>query len=200
MKPSSATLLGWLILPLALLSSTEAAIVSFAGPPSTVVIGQTVPLRVEITYEAGEVNSLFSYGVALLPAPGATDVMALSIELPPPLDFNGILGPGAMRVLRSDFMAAKGTVDLSANPLAFYPGTLIATFNVRFDAAGSYPLRLDFFNTLGPTEDIFVTGGGAVLDNNITFGSTVIQVVIPEPHLAALLACGAGCLAFRRRS
>ena len=38
----------------------------------------------------------------------------------------------------------------------------------------SYPLRLDFFNTLGPTEQIFVDGQGNVLDPQIAFGEALV--------------------------
>jgi hypothetical protein len=77
--------------------------------------------------------------------------------------------------------------------------SVLATFTLGFNQPGSYPLNLDFFNTFGPSEDIFVTGSGTVLDPQITFGSTLLQVVIPEPQLAALLCLAICCLAARRR-
>ncbi|MFN0127300.1 MAG: hypothetical protein ACKV19_11510 [Verrucomicrobiales bacterium] len=189
-----------LVTALGLLSSpAQAAVIDFAGTHPVALVGQPFAVAVEITYEAGETTSLFSYGVSVLPAASAIGISTFSIDVPAPLEFNGTLGPGAFRAIQSDFAGVKGTVDLLPVPIEPYPGKLLATFNLRFDLPGSYPLRLDIFNTLGPTEDIFVAGDGAVLDDQITFGSTVISVVIPETQCAALLSSGLVCMALRRR-
>lgn len=165
----------------------KGAIVDFGESQPMVVAGQTLSLNVSITYEGGDPNSLFSFGVAVLPEPGSMSFSVMGIDVPVPLDFNGVAGPGASKTVLPDLIAVKGTVNLATNPIQVYSGTLLATFNFRFDQPGLYPLRLDFFNTLGPTEAIFITGEGIVIDDRITFGSTIVQVIIPEPTCSSFL-------------
>ena len=55
----------------------------------------------------------------------------------------------------------------------------------------SYPLRLEFFRTVGPNEQFFLDGAGAVLDGQIEFGEALV-VVIPEPSAGALIAIALG--------
>jgi hypothetical protein len=93
-------------------------------------------------------------------------------------------------------------VDLSRNPIEMYQGTVLAEFQFRFTRPGIYDLSLDFFNTLGPTEQIFVNQDGMPIDNLIEFRPGQIQVVVPEPGSPLLLLAGAGfvcLLAFRWR-
>src|SRR5690606_29340323 len=40
--------------------------------------------------------------------------------------------------------------------------------------SGPYTLKLGLFNTLGPTEQIFVNESGAALDKNIIFGTAEV--------------------------
>jgi hypothetical protein len=130
---------------------------------------------------------LFSYGVQVILPSGkaASD----SIVVPPPLNFNGVLGPGALKQMGADVFGVKGTIDFDAIAAA-YEGALIGTFNIKnlvTTVGESYPLTLDFFRTLGPNETLFVDGTGTALDPRITFGSAMI-VIVPEPSVLALLA------------
>lgn len=190
-----------LILGLACLAGgpSRAAVIDFAGPQPVVLVNEPVTLRVQISYAQGEVNSLFSFGVAAITEGLPTWIVPLGVDVPGPLDFNGVAGPGAQKIVFPEFIGAKGTVDLSANPVLTYTGAVLAEVRYQFNEPGTYPIRLDFFNTLGPTEDIFVNGNGVAIDDSIEFGSTIVHVIIPEPRLAMLLLAAALCLLARRR-
>jgi hypothetical protein len=119
------------------------------------------------------------------------------------LDYFG-LGVGAFEALGLGFGAVKGNIRQQTNPLEPYEGTLLAKLTLTNLAAGpdSYPLRLEFFRTVGPNEQFFLDGAGAVLDGQIEFGEALV-VVIPEPTAGALAALGLAGLAWaaaRRRS
>lgn len=135
---------------------------------------------------------LFSYAVELLVEESKARVSSLSaITVPAQLDFNGVLGPGAHVALGAGFAGAKGTVDFFAVPIKYYAGADLAAFVISdlSGTLGEYPLRLRGFNTLGPTESLFVTGDGQVLDRFITFQGAMVRV-IPEPNAWVLLGFG----------
>jgi len=136
-------------------------------------------------------SGLFSYGLRLRIDPAAVVASASEpVQLPPALNHNGVAGAGAVQMIGSDWVGVKGTVDITALPIEFYGEAILATFLLTDQSGivgGSYELRLDFFNTLGPTESIFVDGEGNTLDDRITFGSAIVNI-IPEPatlHLGA---------------
>ena len=70
------------------------------------------------------------------------------------------------------------------------------TFNVSFPELGVYNLDLDFYNTLGPSEQLFVSGNGTLLDPILVFESAMISVV-PEPAMSLFVSA---CLLFRCRA
>jgi hypothetical protein len=161
---------------------------------SSVQIPLASALDVTVSMEGPVPFGLFSYGLRLIvhgPA-GAPAVQPLAIIPPADLDFNGVLGAGATRVLTSAAAGIKGTVDVLRNPVQYYTGTELATFRLFFPVAANYQLTLEPFNTLGPTESIFVSGNGTVLDRRIQFGTAVVNVV-PEPQ-AWLLGCLGGLM------
>ena len=86
------------------------------------------------------------------------------------------------------FAGVKGNIDQNLNPLVPYESPLLATMVITnlASAPDSYPLQLDFFETLGANEQFYVDGAGTVLDDLIQFGSARV-VVIPEPPSYALL-------------
>ncbi|MFO1499877.1 MAG: hypothetical protein U1G07_16040 [Verrucomicrobiota bacterium] len=143
-------------------------------------------------------SGLFSYGMKVVFDDAFARVESASaISLPPPLDYNGVQGPGADRLVGSGFAAVKGTVNFELSPGQAYSGALLATFNVKnlVGAAGqSYPLSLELYRTLGPTESVFVTGAGETLDGQLAFGTTTIDVV-PEPRawFLVLLVIAGSC-------
>jgi hypothetical protein len=118
-------------------------------------------------------SGLSSFGVAT--TFNDTNASSISVNSPADLDFNGVNGPGAVKAIQSGFAAAKGTVDFFKSPAKAYDGSLLATFTFKDLAPGPYQLILAPFNTLGPTEQIFVNGEGIAFDNGITFGSALIN-------------------------
>lgn len=175
------------------------AVIGFGTVPETVLVGETVTIPARITYESGETASLFSYGIVLLGVSSWLNrVTILETEVPAGLNYNGVSGPGALRVSGTDFTGVKGTINLSGDPLVFYGGDTLVIFHLQFQEPGTYPLRLDFLNTLGPTEDIFVDGQGAVLDERIRFGNHSVTVLVPEPEGVGLLIPSFLLLGLRR--
>lgn len=134
---------------------------------------------------------LFSYGLKVaFDEAWARVANASAITVPAPLDHNGVLGPGAIRLVQDGLAAVKGTVDFLASPPEFYSGTVLATIQLQ-DIGGqpgeSYPITLDIYQTLEPTESVFVTGAGETLDGFLDFGSAIVTIV-PEPSTALLLS------------
>ena len=156
----------------------------------TYVTSPGSPLSVGIRMDQAPTDGLFSYGVKLLFDPASSPVSGVGAISPAAaLDFNGPLGAGAFKAVGSGFAGAKGTVDIFANPVTYYSGVLLTTFNLEYQTPGDYTLDLGLFNTLGPTERIFVSGSGASLDNNIQLRTATVHVV-PEPSITALVLVG----------
>ncbi len=167
---------------------SRAAVVKFSQVDYTVDVGDLLALEILIEFEGGDpAMDLFSFGTRLLPDPTAALVLD-SIEVVSALNFNGVLGPPAQTNTDLAVLGAKGTIEFLVG--VDYAGPLLATYNVRINAVGNFTFGLDFFNTLGPTEQIFIGGNGQVLDSVITFGEATVNVV-PEPGAAVLvlLAC-----------
>lgn len=169
-------------------AEARAAVVAFSQPDRVVVVNETVDVGILITYDAGESGELFSYGVRLAVAGPAASILT-AIDVPSELEFFGADGAPAFRDLDPAVMGVKGTVDALAPSTPPYDGSLLAVYRMRFPAEGRYDLSLSPFNTLGPSEEIFVAGDGAVLDGALAFGTARIDV-IPEPAAAGLLALG----------
>lgn len=147
-------------------------------------VGQA--LMVSVQFASPPPAGLFSYGLKLTHEPDPFLVATKSaIMVPASLDFNGAAGPGAVKAIDPGFAGVKGTVDLFAAPIQYYPGSQLATFELHYQTPGHYNLGLEIFRTLGATESVFVDGNGGVLDNNITFGTAKVEVV-PEPTVLAL--------------
>jgi len=70
----------------------------------------------------------------------------------------------------TEFAAAKGTAEFFASDRPALTRVILVGFMLRDLGRGPYTLTLDFFNTLGPTEQIFVDAAGRALDSEIEFG------------------------------
>lgn len=177
----------------------HAASVEFDRSVYTVSTHTAIPVRVQM--DPVDAAGLYSYGVRLT----FTPIVGVSVTVVPlpVLDFNGVLGPGAVMDTGPGFAAVKGTAESVAAPST---NPFLATFLMEFSQPGDYPLGLELFNTLGPTEEIFVNGSGLHLDPDIMFGSAVVHVTsppgggaIPEPADALLvLVGGLICVLWRR--
>ncbi|MDH7503458.1 MAG: hypothetical protein QHJ82_12210 [Verrucomicrobiota bacterium] len=160
------------------------------------LLGETIPVRIELksTLPVG----LFSYGLRLVYAPELGGVGGVSaISVPPELDFDGVLGPGARKEAGAGFGAVKGTVDFFASPARFYSGNLLAVFDLTCVRLGEYVLGLEIHRTIGPTETVFVRGDGVPLDDFVRFGTATLTV-IPENRTGCLLLGGMIVLAVAR--
>ena len=188
------------ILCLTVFGRAEAAIVSLTAPVLVTTIDSEVVLDLTIDYEAGESGSLFSYG-ARVDLNGTGLVNFVSLSIPAELDFSGPNGPGATTDLSPGVLGVKGTVEALNPPITAYSGSLLAQYRFRFPEVGEFTFTPSEFNTLGPTEDLFVTGDGQVLDDALTFQSVTVTVV-PEPSVGVLGLVGVGLLGVfsRRRS
>lgn len=120
-------------------------------------------------------DGLFSFGVRVgFPESAATAEGVGTITIPPTLSTDGpnrnapVVGVGA------GFVEAKGCADIFDERLPVSNAEVLLTVVLRDRGAGPYPLSLAGFNTLGPTEQIFVSGAGAVLDQEISFGSAEV--------------------------
>lgn len=184
---------------LALAGPAQAVVIRFADPAPVVLANDVARLSVIVDRPGSETISLFSYGVSVVADWETLAIVPLGAVVPPELDFNGVAGPGASIGGGADFIGVKGTVNLSVSPIELYDGSVLAEFQFRFTQPGTYSLTLDFFNTLGPTEDIFVNQDGVAIDDQIEFSSGLVQVVIPEPRIATLLVAGIGWLLMGRR-
>ena len=171
--------------------------VDFERPTYQTAVG--VPISIRTHLDSPVASGLFSYGVRLVFDAQAGGLITESgIIAPAPLNFNGVQGSGAFKVIDEGFAGVKGTVDVFADPQVYFTETEFVVFDMRFSKEGEYVLDLDTFRTLGPTESIFVTGDGAVLDDMISFGTATVTVV-PEPGTVVLLILGACALRLGRR-
>ena len=94
-------------------------------------------------------DGLFSFGVKLTFDSGMAGASA--IHVPDELNFLGFDSP-AVTAVNDDFAGAKGNVNMT--PLTPYYDTLLATVRLTdlAPAGTTYALRLELYQTLGPTE------------------------------------------------
>ncbi len=190
-------LLVLLALSLAAAGPVSAAVVTLTSPNRVVVVNSELVMDLVITYEAGEPGTLFSFG-SRLDVAGSGSVGFQSLTVAAELDFHGPNGPGAFVDLSPGVLGAKGTIDISTPPTTPYPGVLLAQYRFQFPEEGLFTFTPREFNTLGPTEEIFVAGDGQVLDDSLTFAPMTIEV-IPEPGTGLLGLAGVLLLLFPRR-
>lgn len=174
-----------------------AATVRFELPEYTVAVGEFLDLRVLIDHDQGEPADLFSYGVRVeLLEPGAANLVTLGLPLA--LDYDGVNGAPAAVDVDPAVLGAKGTINVFEMPQVPYTGSLLATYQMQFVQVGTVRLKLHPYNTLGPTEDIFVSGNGMSLDDFVVFRETEVNV-IPEPAVTWAAVLTTWLLAGRRR-
>jgi len=144
-------------------------------------------------------GGLFSFGTLVsFDATKAVVGSVNDIDTVAALSFFGFAA-GAFEQVAPGSAGTKGNINQFPNPQVPYSGTLLATITITNLAApiDQYPLNLDFFNTLGANENIFVDGPGNTLDLDITFIPSLVRV-IPEPSLMGPLVLGIATLMSRR--
>lgn len=150
----------------------------FDQPVYRITRGQS--FQVQVIIDPVPESGLASYGVTIgFPSANAAVSNAFAIGVPAELDFNGVRGTGALRSSGADFAAVKGTVDFAVSPASDYRSGALATIQVQDLGVGPYPLTLSPFNTLGVSEEIFVSGTGNALDPLIAFGSAMVEYLAP---------------------
>jgi hypothetical protein len=163
------------------INSLRSATVGFDQANYGVEAGAVFPVTVRIS--PNQAGGLYSFGVRLgfpsdrarVVSVGMNDVISELRNDGPRLTSPVVgVGPG--------FAAAKGTAEFLSGLRPTSQRPELVTFQVQdLGLPGSYELTLDFFNTLGPTEQVFVDGNGGVLDSSIQFQrATVTRVARPE--------------------
>jgi len=126
---------------------------------------------------------LFSYGAKVTFGAALGQVATVNeITVVPELRFLGF-DPGANKEVMPGSAAARGTIDVTLNPLVPYNNSLLFTIALDVDsnAAGTYLLATEFFNPLGPTEQVFNDAGGVNFDDQIMFHTAEVQVGPAQP-------------------
>jgi hypothetical protein len=140
------------------------------------VINPGDKFQVQVLIDPIPAAGLSSFGVVVTaPDTNAETLGLTSIVAATNLDFNGVRGAGAVKSVGNSVAAIKGTVNFDLSPAQPSRQAVIATVTLQDLGMGSYAIRLAGFNTLGPTEQLFVDGGGAVLDPQITYGSATVE-------------------------
>lgn len=158
--------------------------------------GETFDIRIHIDADdstLGSVyeplpNGLFSYGVqATFPGASATVPSVSQVTPTAQLNYFGF-STGALKQVTTGTASAKGNINPLGQP---HSDSLLLTIQLTnlAPASSSYVVQLDEWRTLGPTEQIFVTGAGAVLDTSPTSNLFLpaLIVVVPEPSALCLL-------------
>lgn len=147
--------------------------VQFDRPQYLIKPGEIFPVAVRISLLPGQ--SIASFGVQLLFDPSRAVVAG--VQVGGDLSFNGPRGDAPVVGVGEGFAAAKGTVRFAADSAHSTSNETLVTFLVRDLGNGPHELRLNFFNTLGPTEQVFVDSSGGVLDPEISFGTAQVLPV-----------------------
>lgn len=163
-----------LLLSPVLVLAQPTSTVGFDKPRYDIAIGETFETKVLI--DPVPPSGVSSFGVRLdFETNSAQIINPDAVLTAPALDFFGVSGVGALKAVGPGFGAAKGTVNFFAEAPGRETNALLVTFLITDQGTNSYELRLGFFNTLGPTEDIMVDGQGNVFDDSITFGSALVN-------------------------
>jgi hypothetical protein len=148
-------------------------LVTFGQEQYVIQGGETFPVQVFIS--PAPPAGLYSLGLKMrLNSTNAQISGVGAISVPADFSFDGPRAQSAVVAVGSNFAAIKSTTQFYSDSLHSSSNALLATFFITDKAPGSYQLQLEFFNTLGPTENIFVDGAGQVLDPYITFNTATV--------------------------
>ena len=150
--------------------------VEFAEPAYENLVGQDFQTSVRIN--PLPVVGLFSYGL-IVTVEGGDGLLGMTTLIPEStLLFDGILGPGSRGVTTAaGRFTAKGSTDFFSAQKPNHMETTLGNVNIAGLTEGSYLLGLNSYNTLGPTESIFVDGACQSLDPFLSFGRATLNIV-----------------------
>lgn len=150
--------------------------VGFPEPAYQIQLGQVfeAPVRMDPMPPAG----LFSYGL-IVTVEGTNGLIGVTTLMPKsPLGFDGINGPGNRGVAAATGrFTSKGTANMFPAEKPNHREPDLGKVSIAGLPGGTYTVRLGPYNTLGPTESIFVDGKCRDMDAMIAFGTTQITVV-----------------------
>ena len=140
-------------------------------------------LATTITIDPVPEGGLYSAGMKVTVRSIAGNLVGfLSPSLHADLGFDGVrLRTESRSELLQGAAALKGSADFTSPAKATLNQTELAAFRLSGLTPGSYTLGLTFWNELGATEDIFVTGCCVRLDPFITFETAQLEVVQSNP-------------------
>ena len=182
-----AALLGTLLLfPAFVRAQDQQTRVEFPLPAYEILLGQEfqAPVRMNPLPASG----LFSYGL-IVTVEGNNGLIGITTMTPrPPLAFDGIMGSGTRGVTAEPGkFSAKGTANIFPPEKPNHMEPELGTLAVAALPEGTYTLRLATYNTLGPTETVFVDGQCRPLDEQLAFGTATLTVIArPEGTITAL--------------
>jgi len=184
----------WLLL-LGLLSSTwavQSAVVRFEQADYFALSNE--PLTIRLIFDADESmagdqlpgQGFFSVGAAIRFPPGAASTHEEAVQLPIPLDSDGLGNPPLKEATESRAGAA-GAVDVLSGGFPHTNSWFLSITLTNLAGSGSYTLDSELF--LAAPFNNFVSGAGDRLDSGISqFGSATVHVLagIPEPAITSL--------------
>ena len=133
-------------------------------------------------------SGLFSYGL-IITVEGNNGLIGITTMAPKAtLAFDGVMGPGSRGVAaETGRFSAKGTVNIFPPEKPNHTEPELGNLAVAGLPEGTYTLRLATYNTLGPTETIFVDGACRPLDAQLAFATATLNVITrPEGTIIAL--------------
>ena len=172
----------------------QSVTVGFPEPAYQIPLGQEfqAPVRMHPMPQYG----LFSYGL-IVTVEGSNGLIGITTLTPKLLlDFDGINGPGSRGITAaSGRFTSKGTANMFPSDKPNHTEADLGSVNIAALPGGTYIVRLAPYNTLGPTESVFVDGRCQALDELISVGSAVITVV---SHPQAIITAVGPMLADRQ--
>ncbi len=135
---------------------------------------------------------IFSYGL-ICSLQGSNGLVGI-VTMDPAADlgFDGPFGPGVRGInAETGLFSAKGSVDALAVGRPMHMAATLGSLTIAGLPEGNYTLRLASYNTLGPTETIFVDGLNRPLDPLLNFGTATLRVQsvstpVPQASVTAL--------------
>jgi len=160
--------------------------VEFPRPAYEILLGQE--FRAPVQMKPLPASGLFSYGLVVT-VEGTNGLVGITTLTPgPTLAFDGVNGPGSRGVTAEPGkFTSKGTADIFLPDKPNHRVPELGNVSIAGLPDGTYTLRLAPYNTLGPTETIFVDGLCRSLDGQLDFGTASLTVIgKPEGSIRAL--------------